>query len=445
MPAEPPRQISVWVDFRPQGTLSFVSIPVDQSSEALLATYPGAKGLYVNGRRWEPGARLEHGDYVGVSLVPQAPDIRPNDYFVQRIEGLGALLLPLQIPAAAFFETTTSLELDAQIARHVWNEAITARSELLGLSPADNSFHFVVVGPGVSAVGAISGVQWDLPTVADWATRHVLPTLGRFGRGSRFSLFDTEGTVASRRLVVIVPLALDPLREYVRVHISEEAVVAFQLPHSVLPPVTACLAPIDDPTSRPVPGRAWYGPIFPSTELHPFVNFGGPRVRWRRWHTQEGTQAARQQESLQWLSQAHEGASEHDGARPGVFYFDGDAQQGAPNTITTTTWVQTTTTTTNMMAPGRPVIFLVTGNAIAGQQLERPDTDCVIETLCDLVAAHVATQRAPWQGQIRLAQAHPGRNHDFREIIFLWFPMDLHVHIIVDARPVGGGIAASVR
>ena len=438
--ARPPQSISVWVDFRPQGMLSFVNLPVDQSPDTLLSAYPGAKGLYVNGRKWEQGTRLEHGDYLGVSLVPQAPDIRPNDYFVQRLAGLGALLLPLPVPTAAFFETTTSLELDAQIAQHAWHDAVNTRLEQLGLSRPDGSFHFVVVGPGVSAVGAIRREQWDLQAVADWTSRFVLSTLGRFGQGSRFSLFDTEGTVAARRLLVIVPLALDPLREYVRVHLSEESVVAFQLPHSELPSVTACLAPIDDPSARPVPGRAWYGPIFPSTELHPFVNFGGPRVRWRRWQAADGAQEARQRESLHRLSHEHAGAAGHERPRPGLFYFDSAEQEVPGGTTTATTLRPTTSTTTNMLAPGQPVVFLVTGSAIAGQQLVGTDVDSVIDALGDLVAAHITQQRAPWQGQIRLAQAHPGRNHDFREIIFVWFPMDLHVHVIVDARPVGGGL-----
>ena len=432
---------TVWIDFRPQDVLSFVRLPAFLEPSDFLAKFRGAKGVYVNGRRLDKGARIHDGDLIMVSVVPQAPDIRPNDFFVQRIAGLGALLTPLKAPPDAYFETTTDLDIDTQIAATAWQEAFRVRLTRLGFGSVGTSFPFVVVGPNLHAVGSLISETWDLEAAGQWAAQWVVPTFGQA------SLFDTEGTVAGRRLLVVVPHDMNPIEEYTRIHVTGNAVVAFRLPHAVLPSTIACLAPIDDAEARPVPGRAWYGPIFPSTEMHRHVQIGHSQARWRRWGARgPGLDQPIAHRRLERLSQVSESTASVTLTPGTTFYVEGDrpfpafTDEGATSSTATTTAAQTTVTTTAMLVPGRPIMFLVAGDAIAGQQISNLDAQEATQVLAELMLAHVERQRAPHPGQLRLAQAHPGRSHDFREIYFIWFPLDLHLHVLVDARPVGGGV-----
>ena len=454
--------VTVWIDQRPQGLIAFRNIASWQDPKVLIADFHSAKGLYLNGRRWDTPQRLCNGDLIAVSIVPQAPDLRPVDFFIQRVSGLCAFLEPLLASEDLRFETTSSLELDVEIAAAAWHSLVQARVQELGFTETPGR-RFIILGPGYTATGAVHIDQWDpaaLGKVAAWVRLRCKTTLGSF------TLHDTEWEISHRRIFVAVPVSVDPAREYVRIHVADESAIAFVLPHAALPRELACLAPLDDPYARPVPGRPWYGPFFPAAPMtwstridcvdrghgyrdgeyqeqpiEPCEAEAGhlQRNRWQRTRLRGvGNVPDRVARHLQRLSHMSHDPACGPAFRPVTYSTDDEAPTAfalPPPTTTTTT-----TTATNMQVTGSPVLFLVVQGAIAGQQLTRVDFEGIAQALTDLIIAHVARNRAPAQGILRMAQSQPGGSQDYREIIMTWIPLDFHLHIVVDSRGLGGGL-----
>ena len=268
-PAHRNRHVSIWLDMRPGGLLSFRRVPKEATPQDIIADIPGCRCLFRNGARWTGDSPLRDGDHVASSLVPQAPDARPSDFFVQRITDLGVLLLPMCVPETLCFESTHSFELDQDIARHEWQTAISFRARALGLTAEGALGRFIIIGQQLQAVGAFDPSVVRAPhrieDVAAWARAWIFPQIGPF------ELHDTEGIIGGRRLYVITPPDLDHASEYIRIHVSGDAPMAFRVPHRAAPGQLALIAPISDALNTPVPGRPWYGTLFPSTEHHPAV------------------------------------------------------------------------------------------------------------------------------------------------------------------------------
>ena len=127
-PAHQSSHVFIWLDMRPGGLLSFRRVPQEATPQDIIADIPGCRCLFRNGARWTGDSPLRDGDHIASSPVPQAPDARSSDFFVQRIAGLGAFLLPLEVPETLCFESTRSFELDQDIARHEWQTAISLRA-----------------------------------------------------------------------------------------------------------------------------------------------------------------------------------------------------------------------------------------------------------------------------------------------------------------------------
>ena len=434
-------QVAVWIDLRPQGLLHFRKVHRTFSAQALLAEFPFCKGFYLNGRLWDDSEGLHQGDYIVGSITPQAPDVRSNSYFLQRISGLCAFTLPFMPPEQVFFESTGDFELDQEIAEVEWQEAIYNRMAELGQDRQDQSAHFVILGPRFFAIGAGQGTP-TLHSVAAWLRQWARPF------SNRLVVHDTGGFLGACRLFVVTSTSMDRHQEYVRIHAIGDNFLAFRAPHQVLPAQLRQIVPISDADNRPVPGRDWYGPEFPSTDLHPLLCVGhtqtddcgletavpGPHrlqpvcrlQRRQRSHARARTADAT--EASTWTLEGLEAAAFHDaGGQQPVFYFEGDRS--------------TTDTTTNMLTvPGDLMVSVVAGPAIAMTAVHAPTPTTLASTMAELVTAHVIRGRVSGQAIIRMAQAHPTFSRSHQEALFILMPLDLRVHILIDARQVGRGL-----
>ena len=430
--------VSVWLDLRPQGVLAFRQASRDIDPNLLLKELKGYKALFRNGVKWSDRVILNEGDYITGSLVPQAPDVRPNDFFIQRIQGLAGLLLPIHINSELQFETTTCFELDQEIAQQAWSHALQERLYDLGLHDAQNP-PFLILGPHIEAQGAVSEVTPRLEDVASWVRKWVLP------EASAMQLHDTEGYIQGRRLFVLTPCQMDSAEQYLRIHVTGEAVHAFMLPHSMRPGDLRRLAPISDAESRPVPGRSWYGTLFPATDLHrmqvvdqhttpctcrddfttadshPVISVSRWRQMRHRLRVADATLESRENSQSDRLDRA--------------------SAENTGHTTTTTTGVRTLPISRDVFrVPGSPILLAITGGAIAGTEMTEVTPDSLANALADLIGQHRLRQQGPREGCLVMAKSHPGRQSPYREIVMLWHPLDFNVHILTDLRGIGGGL-----
>ena len=61
----------------------------------------------------------------------------------------------------------------------------------------------------------------------------------------------------------------------------------------------------------------------------------------------------------------------------------------------------------------------------------------LMQAFASLLYEHAVRGNAPQHGSFRLAQAHPGRTGPVSEILALWFPLDLHLHVPAGPSPPG--------
>ena len=433
-------EVSVWLDLRPQGTLTFRRVKRHLQPEALLGELKGFKGLYRNGQLWSTPGQLKDGDYIAGSVVPQAPDVRPNDYFIQRVARLSALLIPLTTSPQLLFETTTCYELDQSMALRAWSELLQTRSDALGLehNPVDT---FLIIGPRVEIQGALKGDALNIKSVGEWAQRWLFPIVGRF------ILHDTEGLVQGRRLFIHTSPDMNSFEQYIRIHVTGNAVQAFTVPHSTSPSELVKIAPIADAESRPVPGRSWFGSVFPSTNLHRALDIhsGSATLPSSDATTPAGATSMlatlsnwRRQRFLLRVADIGEGDP---GTAIALEALERTAEEDTRATTTTTTAARAHQRARDVVhVPGRPLLFLITGSAIAGQELQEITCESMAASLAELLSQHKIRGQGPTDGCLKMALSHPGRTTQYREILMLWHPLDFDVHILVDCRGIGGGI-----
>ena len=465
VPEQATRGAWIWVDRRPIASLLFVVVPSSSTAEALPLADSRIKGWYLNGVRWDGFRAVSSGSLAAPGFTHEAPDVRPVGYFLDRLPGIAACMTPMQPPDDSRLEpfATTAAE---------WQQHIIRR--LIDMGHAQPNQQAIVVGEGFFTVVPVTG-PGSLPVIANW--------LQRWARNCppRARLFQTNGVLNGRHVFILGPVDLDAQKEYLRLSTTNMMPVLFRVPHYAHPDELRRMAPIEDARNRPVPGRPWYACYFPSADFSehvdlpledflptdlppeqpgtsvPFAEDLSPEQA-RRWQrpmpvgqprprpaaqdlvgrldsacaVQDTQMAASSSMTVPVTTVSRfAGRPRPSPARP-VFYQETNAE--AP-------WPSTTSSTTNMFAlPGQPMLFLVSGNALAGIQPEGMDAPSLIHALSSLMLEHAMRGSAPAQGAFRLAQAQPGRTGPIAEILAIWYPLDFHLHVLVDRRPLGGGL-----
>ena len=463
VPAAAERGAWIWVDRRPIASLLFVVVPSSSSTEALPAADSRIKGWYLNGVRWEGFRFVPSGSLVVPGFTHEAPDIRPVGYFLDRLPGLAACMTPMPPPGGGQLEPLATTAAD-------WQQHIVQR--LTDMGHAQPSQQAIVVGEGFFTVVPVSGAG-SLPFIAGW--------LHRWARNCppNARIYQTNGVLNGRHVYILGSTDLDDQTEYLRLSTTNMMPVLFRVPHRAFPEELRRIAPIEDSGYRPVPGRPWFACFFPSADFSEHIDLPleGPFPhnltadrpstpeplagdltfeQARRWHRPMPTRHPRppsarrdivgRLDSACDVQEVSETASSSSAAplttvnrfagRPraarSVYYHEATAGPAQSST--------TITTTNTFTLPGRPMLFLVSGNAVAGTQPEGMDASSLINAISSLMLEHAARGSAPPQGGFRLAQAQPGRTGPIAEILAVWYPLDLHLHVLVDRRPLGGGL-----
>ena len=426
----------VWVDLRPSGVLSFQQVPIFADASCITDLPRQYKHVFLNGRKWEDACSVYGGAYIAFSITSHAPDVRSVDFFYGRIRGLEALAIPFFVPADLPQQTEADAEHLRSDALTVWENTLDHRLRNMGFV---GDVRGVVIAGECFTVLAPSGRPTSMPDVAAWVSQWIVPAFGPV------QLYQTQGQVGSRQVYIASGSSLDPHEMYFRVEVTDQSVIVFKLPHSVLPDTLRRLAPVDDAWSRPVPGRAWYAPFFPPADLCSMVTVGEGQPAAASAPTEGSEPVARQEvvpvctrrwgnfrvRRVRFLIEHTVAVHERSAALQWLEAHTVEAPA--------TSEVQpTTTSTTNMLvAPGVPVLHLVMERHCATVSLQQTDQAYLTAKLTELILHHLAHNRAYRQGNIRMAMAHPGVLNGQREIVLIWHPLEFHLYVVVDARSVG--------